>query len=355
MVNSQIIYENTKRFQFIEEIMDTQKDFRKQVLSSFNQIFGYQKSVFWRTTETGVTLPDPALFNISNKEMKEYIDQYRERDPIRKYHDTLIKNDVICYSDVLSEAEYKETAYYHFLRKNKNQDIVLICLKDGPRVTGIISFLRSIEEKQFTEFDKSRMLFLSKYISKLLVTSTKLEESEVQFNAIEEYANLLRLGMIVMNDSNHICYYNRHAEDICTEYNSNRKYSIQEFVQQTLIDYLPQFTNSYTVPLPKQPNIFIKVYRLQSRKQFVIFLMPSDHSLDKKSSILELLTIREIELANLLMQGLPNPKIAERLFISTNTVKRHVQNIYKKLGVSNRTELCYLLKSSFENKGALNK
>jgi len=50
------------------------------------------------------------------------------------------------------------------------------------------------------------------------------------------------------------------------------------------------------------------------------------------------LTKREIELLHLMVDGLSNKKIAERLFISENTVKYHIRNILQKLGVHNRTE-----------------
>ncbi|NPV06568.1 MAG: response regulator transcription factor [Anaerolineae bacterium] len=54
--------------------------------------------------------------------------------------------------------------------------------------------------------------------------------------------------------------------------------------------------------------------------------------------LVEELTSREKEVLALMVQGLSNPEIAERLVVSPSTVKFHVSNVISKLGASRRTE-----------------
>lgn len=54
--------------------------------------------------------------------------------------------------------------------------------------------------------------------------------------------------------------------------------------------------------------------------------------------LLEALTPREVEVLQLLAEGLPNKAIARRLAISEHTVKFHVNSILGKIGAQSRTE-----------------
>lgn len=63
--------------------------------------------------------------------------------------------------------------------------------------------------------------------------------------------------------------------------------------------------------------------------------LPSPIQLDAQ------LSQREMEILNLLKDGVKGPAIAERIFVSYETVRTHLKNIYKKLHVANRTEAVF--------------
>jgi LuxR family maltose regulon positive regulatory protein len=61
-------------------------------------------------------------------------------------------------------------------------------------------------------------------------------------------------------------------------------------------------------------------------------------NLSPAQSLIEPLSQRELEVLQLIAQGLSNREISKRLFLALNTVKGHNQKIYSKLQVRSRTE-----------------
>lgn len=63
----------------------------------------------------------------------------------------------------------------------------------------------------------------------------------------------------------------------------------------------------------------------------------------------EKLSIREIDVIGLIMQGYSNKEIATRLFISFETVKTHRKNILRKIGVNNTAALMNYYNQAFKD------
>jgi two-component system, NarL family, nitrate/nitrite response regulator NarL len=58
------------------------------------------------------------------------------------------------------------------------------------------------------------------------------------------------------------------------------------------------------------------------------------------------LTMRELEIADMVALGFHNKNIAHRLGISEGTVKAHLHHVYEKLEISSRWELAAIVRES---------
>lgn len=78
-----------------------------------------------------------------------------------------------------------------------------------------------------------------------------------------------------------------------------------------------------------------------------------DTNTSNEENLLTYLTAREEEVLELLTQGNNYKSIASKLFISETTVKTHVNNIFQKLQVNDRTQaVLYALNNGFANRRA---
>jgi two-component system response regulator DesR len=71
-----------------------------------------------------------------------------------------------------------------------------------------------------------------------------------------------------------------------------------------------------------------------------------DHAMDSDDDPLVARSARQREVLELVSQGCRNDEIAQRLFVSYNTVKFHMHEIYARLGVRNRVEAAQLYLSA---------
>ncbi|MDR6733733.1 MULTISPECIES: response regulator transcription factor [unclassified Sphingobacterium] len=99
-----------------------------------------------------------------------------------------------------------------------------------------------------------------------------------------------------------------------------------------------------STPLPEMEQLLVEVMKggsvmsPQVARLVISHFNPAlDHKIDYRHR--EQLTPREIEIVSLLQQGYTYKKVAETAFISVDTVKFHIRNIYGKLQVNSRSEL----------------
>lgn len=77
---------------------------------------------------------------------------------------------------------------------------------------------------------------------------------------------------------------------------------------------------------------------IEKERQHILSEYKRSLETTEKTDFRSLLSLREMEVLDLISSGLSNKEIADTLFVSLSTVKTHINNIYKILEVKNRRE-----------------
>lgn len=94
---------------------------------------------------------------------------------------------------------------------------------------------------------------------------------------------------------------------------------------------------TFVVILLSFATIGLLLYFGEYRFEYKIEKNTKDLSEINKSSV-DCLSNTELNILKLLSEGKTNQEIADNLFISVNTVKKHITNIFKKLNIKSRSD-----------------
>lgn len=139
-------------------------------------------------------------------------------------------------------------------------------------------------------------------------------------NSLDEAESLLYTGLDTARKSGHVFYL---AQGYLI---AARLHYAQDNASQAHEDILKAEQIAETIH-----NHFLDDMIAQTKKKLVIKSSPLQ-------ALIEPLSERELEVLNLICVGKSNQEIADDLFIALDTVKRHVNNVYGKLGVRRRSQ-----------------
>ncbi|MED4582306.1 LuxR C-terminal-related transcriptional regulator [Brevibacillus choshinensis] len=357
---------SSKVLEFIDSILVPAERFPQQVLLSLSQIFGYHRSIFWIADKHG-NLFLPITLNVEDRLIQDYVSYYSQHDLLHPQN-VIPQNPsrtALRINDVMPDQEYEQTIYYNqFMRAYGNYDEMGIYLKKEGTLVGSIGLARCKQEQRFTEIDVRLGETLSRTIAHTLAIHTHADELQKERMLFAAHSQLSSIGIIIVEPPAHICYVNPVAKDICAEWFLGKTYTnpVHAFIKQHVENNAFTSPSSFSVPAasaltPSQQEFAIYVQPSVSTPfsdhrtlPYAIYLIPkgthSGLSSTREQDQLPHLTRTERRIYELVQQGYTNQLIANELHISLNTVKRHLQNTYRKLGVSNRTELCYKLKTN---------
>jgi len=274
---------------------------------------------------------------VDNDFLSFYEKRGREIDPLKRW---IIKNQSPNQSQLLLGLEGWQSHPVFDVVKTAGIDFAMQApIISGNDIIGSINFGRAFSEGAFKEQDLLTISILSHFLNLALgkaIGNNFIKEYNLKY--CNDIDNMQQAMLITDKDSN-IHYINRAAQDTIIRYFCYEKPNTE-------------FSNQLQKISNKNSDIVLNNLKLRrcllpglGSPKTMVFI---DENLTSSinSSIQKLLTTREIEVLHLVEKGMHNKEIAEKLFISVNTVKRHLDNMYGKVGVTSRTELiskCYKL------------
>jgi len=114
--------------------------------------------------------------------------------------------------------------------------------------------------------------------------------------------------------------------------------SMSIFVVILIIPWLNQQTEKNLPQVVKDDTLNYSLPESVNHKMLEAYLLPG-----------EKLTPREIEVTMLILKGYTNDDMAKKLFVTSETMKTHLKNIYDKFGVKKKNELILLLPRQYRD------
>lgn len=354
--------DEAKIIKFLQKIQvppeASQRQLRKKILVELDNIFGYEHTSFWLINKK-LDLHDPVCINFNEQEyiLCRYTEEFYKHDPFYPQNvpsKVLFKRDMVRTKDLSLQNGRFNHEYTDFLAANYrvHHKLVLQFHDESGIFAGIGFFI----PRQIEELDSKDLLslkILGPFISQALSNKLAADSLGCKNDMFELMINQSQVGIIAFDDYFKVHYSNFAAQEYCMELCGKQRQLtyLESFIKQYFMDsgnpvwrfglereLLSNAMRRYTMKLVASLK--------NGSSMYTVYLFPKLSAGRIDSRMPDDLTNREKEIIPLILGGLTNQEIAERLFISISTVKSHIENIYRKFQVTNRTSLCSKLKDS---------
>lgn len=348
--------EYQKILDFIFEIRSPYNKMQN-ILRCLNTYFGCICSSFWFVKED-FSMVNPIGANISPKLLVDYERNLYEYDDFglgKMDPNILLRANVLEYDDYVPKD--RETPYTSRLKEENIKHKYSLILRDSGKIKGAIALFEPINNRaRLPGLSPSCLEAIAPFIAQEFANQQIIDNTEQVLSILQTVLNTSETGIALFDktDLDNIVYYN----PICTKYcfdfmdEGHPKTIVSDFLHSVVAPFDRPYPNikdlSVELPTRRGNTYLIRVFDNsdQIENVCILFITPKkiSQTADKYESLFSQLTPKEREVTLLISQGLTNNQIAERLFISVSTVKSHIQHIFDKASVSNRTSLIAMMR-----------
>jgi len=335
---------------------------RQKALDALFHTISAEGAIFFLPDGNGL-LTFIILKNLDKAYCNYYKTYFCRYDPLRLTQGLDASRGPTRLEETISYDSFRPTEYYNdFLKPQKIHHKLIVNLVAEKELYGRIVLTRPRESDRFSKSEVRTAKTISPYLAHALAHNDLRRKIRLKGNILDYIEKQSSTGMILLDESLQIIYRNPKAEEAFDKV--KRPGSAVEH-EDPISTQLLQDCRKIKAGLESCPTGGMMVPRHSVVKgpnhtRFSLISRVIDQESDWEGSRLLMVSIeeqppakinprflmdkfhlsrREIDVVDLLFLGLKNAQIARKLFVSEVTIKKHLQNIYEKVGVSNRTTL----------------
>jgi DNA-binding CsgD family transcriptional regulator/PAS domain-containing protein len=343
--------------EFLSRLSFEPGELRKGVVRLASDVFGLRRSIFWLIDERG-EIYDPVCHGVDGQTIEAYICERHYRTDMFHPHNLdprlLVGRNVLRVEDLLSRECFESSPYYRrFLAPHHVRHLLSVFFAKGGRLYGGLGVPRGEEEQPFTLRDVRVLEAVARQVTEVLALTEDLSAAHRRSLCFECFAESTSAGLAVLDDDGTVLYANPAAARLCTSLRSGAPSStpVHHFVARLLETRPRSWREGFTALTFSSELARLRVRLVpafeptggHAARRYTLTVESADAAwLGRgRPGPRARLTARERTVLDLVVAGWTNEQIAAELVVSVHTVKKHVQHLLRKFGVTNRTSLAF--------------
>ncbi|MDE5412126.1 LuxR C-terminal-related transcriptional regulator [Alkalihalobacterium chitinilyticum] len=336
-----------KILKFVSIIQENHEEYYETILEAIKNVLGYNHlSLFINDS----SLQRTTTLYLNSNAIEANQEYHYRMDLLNKKK--IQNKHLLSIEDILSYTTIQNCEYnLKFYKKNKKYHTVFIPLKWGARVIGLIGIHKPLCSGDYSSNELHILESASKFISSSLKQHLTFKQLQYSNSIFDQSMSKLPIGVLVVDKNFSIIYSNDLAIKYCSNLNHADKNNPLSKVKDAVLTRLnTKFTDELILTIGVLSFEINTQVTLDLEEPFFTIYIHSEAKQNedpiKKATIEFGLSKRETEIIGLISKGYSNNDIAQKLFLSINTVKTHLNNIFNKLGVNNRTSVIHKISAS---------
>jgi DNA-binding CsgD family transcriptional regulator len=299
-----------------------------------------------QSRKIGDEVSDPPASDYASE--AKVFDRYVHEHPLIDHYQRTGKGQAAKISDFLTRSQWRKRALYNeFYKEVRGIEHQMSIAIPTSALTVGVSLGRS--GRDFSERDRSLLDLLRPHLAQAHRNAAALTQTQHDANRLRRAVEGSERGTIVLSGKDRIRWCDERARRWVEEYFGPARGA--DRLPESLVRWVEHqkslLSGGGSVPPPREPLILKR-----PGKHLSVRLAADDPEGETNLLILEErrapvsldslralgLTAREAEVLVHVAHGKANKEIAAILYVSPLTVKKHLDNVYRKFGVKNRTE-----------------